>query len=360
MPLLGEFFFPIKFKFKTHGFQTTSIIWGRQKLDDFPRLPSPRLVWFSAVSWGKLLFWVLEIWFCQEELPWELRVRLLCSVSWVWGQGCDTCVCPINSLNSLKIRAPQGLSMNEYSFWNLQAMIPIPGRNSSGISSSTDPKDGPQPLPGVFYLLKKNKVVFAFFICWHVHGRTKASGHELPTLSRRGAHLRSQPSNSSPPNFNPLSFKNILDKTVKITNFLNSHPLSTYPFNILCDKRERPPRRPWLWAKVRRLSWEQALVQLFVFRAELALFLFLKKIPPTFRAQLTYHTSQEASVCSSPHWTRSCLAGGTVVFFCFFFKATPHGLWDLSAPTRNWTRATAVKAPSPNHWTTRELPSPLF
>ena len=34
----------------------------------------------------------------------------------------------------------------------------------------------------------------------------------------------------------------------------------------------------------------------------------------------------------------------------------PCGLLDLSSPTRDWTRATAVKAPSPNHWITRELP----
>ena len=40
----------------------------------------------------------------------------------------------------------------------------------------------------------------------------------------------------------------------------------------------------------------------------------------------------------------------------FFFLAAPHSLWDLSSPTRCWTWATVVKAPSPNHWTDRELP----
>ena len=34
----------------------------------------------------------------------------------------------------------------------------------------------------------------------------------------------------------------------------------------------------------------------------------------------------------------------------------PHGLQDLSSPTRNWTQVTAEKAPSLNHWTARESP----
>ena len=42
------------------------------------------------------------------------------------------------------------------------------------------------------------------------------------------------------------------------------------------------------------------------------------------------------------------------VFDFFFFLATPRGLGDLSSLTRDQTRAMAVKAPSPNHWTTRE------
>ena len=33
----------------------------------------------------------------------------------------------------------------------------------------------------------------------------------------------------------------------------------------------------------------------------------------------------------------------------------PHWLWDLSFPTRDWTWAPAVKAPSRNHWTNREF-----
>ena len=46
-----------------------------------------------------------------------------------------------------------------------------------------------------------------------------------------------------------------------------------------------------------------------------------------------------------------------ILFYYFIFLATPRGLWDLSSPTRDWTQALAVRARSPNHWTTREFPS---
>ena len=39
-----------------------------------------------------------------------------------------------------------------------------------------------------------------------------------------------------------------------------------------------------------------------------------------------------------------------------FFLSTPHGLRDLSSPTSVRTRAPALEAQSPNHWTTREFP----
>ena len=39
-----------------------------------------------------------------------------------------------------------------------------------------------------------------------------------------------------------------------------------------------------------------------------------------------------------------------------FFLAALHSLQDLSSLTRDWTQTTAVKVPSPNHWTARELP----
>ena len=45
--------------------------------------------------------------------------------------------------------------------------------------------------------------------------------------------------------------------------------------------------------------------------------------------------------------------------YVFIFLAMPHGLQDLGSPTRDRTRATAVKAPSPKHWTAREVPKSL-
>ena len=37
------------------------------------------------------------------------------------------------------------------------------------------------------------------------------------------------------------------------------------------------------------------------------------------------------------------------------FLATPHGMEDLSSPTRDQTHAPAVGVWSPNHWTTGEV-----
>ena len=45
----------------------------------------------------------------------------------------------------------------------------------------------------------------------------------------------------------------------------------------------------------------------------------------------------------------------------FFFFPAPWALWDLSSPvTKDQTQALAVKALSPNHWTTRQFPKLLF
>ena len=64
------------------------------------------------------------------------------------------------------------------------------------------------------------------------------------------------------------------------------------------------------------------------------------------------------------------LAGEEVLFFCRgalwsrgvdfggrgeFFLMALHGLWELNFPTRDGTWATAVKAPSPNHWSASEF-----
>ena len=40
----------------------------------------------------------------------------------------------------------------------------------------------------------------------------------------------------------------------------------------------------------------------------------------------------------------------------YLFTSGPRGLWDLSSQTRDWTRATAVKAQNPNHEATMEFP----
>ena len=37
-----------------------------------------------------------------------------------------------------------------------------------------------------------------------------------------------------------------------------------------------------------------------------------------------------------------------------------HGLWDFSSPTRDQTWGPGSEAPSPNHWTARELPHVCF
>ena len=41
--------------------------------------------------------------------------------------------------------------------------------------------------------------------------------------------------------------------------------------------------------------------------------------------------------------------------FCFCFLAMLCSLWDFSSQTRARIQATALKAQSPNHWTTKEL-----
>ena len=50
----------------------------------------------------------------------------------------------------------------------------------------------------------------------------------------------------------------------------------------------------------------------------------------------------------------------TMFSVCLFVLTVPCGLQDLSSWNRVWTWGTAVKAPSPNHWTTREFPTLCF
>ena len=49
-----------------------------------------------------------------------------------------------------------------------------------------------------------------------------------------------------------------------------------------------------------------------------------------------------------------------MAFFYFLFLATLCGLRDLSSLTRDWNWPSAVKAWSPNHWTSRDSPVTAF
>ena len=40
----------------------------------------------------------------------------------------------------------------------------------------------------------------------------------------------------------------------------------------------------------------------------------------------------------------------------FFFLAAPHGMWDLSSPTKDQTHIPCIGRQSLNHWTSREIP----
>ena len=44
----------------------------------------------------------------------------------------------------------------------------------------------------------------------------------------------------------------------------------------------------------------------------------------------------------------------SLLFFFFFSPARPHGLWNLSSPSRDWPGVLAVKAQRPNHWAIRK------
>ena len=61
-----------------------------------------------------------------------------------------------------------------------------------------------------------------------------------------------------------------------------------------------------------------------------------------------------------------CFAVFLFLFFFFFwfnfkiFLVIQHSLWDLSSPTRDWTRPSALEAWSSNHWTAKEFPALSF
>ena len=57
----------------------------------------------------------------------------------------------------------------------------------------------------------------------------------------------------------------------------------------------------------------------------------------------------------------SCFTVFLFLFFFFWFAfkiflVMQHSLWDLSSPTRDWTRSSALEAWSSNHWTPKEFP----
>ena len=46
----------------------------------------------------------------------------------------------------------------------------------------------------------------------------------------------------------------------------------------------------------------------------------------------------------------------SITVYLFLFSAPPHGMWDLSSPTRDQPVPPAVEAQSLNHWTARKVP----
>ena len=71
--------------------------------------------------------------------------------------------------------------------------------------------------------------------------------------------------------------------------------------------------------------------------------------------------NNNTSVCFSssygPRHSLSCdPQSDTLGSDSLLFLDAPHSLQDLSSPTRDRTRALAVSAPGPNHWTSREFP----
>ena len=59
---------------------------------------------------------------------------------------------------------------------------------------------------------------------------------------------------------------------------------------------------------------------------------------------------------SFPRKLGFCARNHTGEHYKSFFNFFGNVAWHLSSPTRGWTQAMAVKAPNPNHWTTREFP----
>ena len=101
-------------------------------------------------------------------------------------------------------------------------------------------------------------------------------------------------------------------------------------------------------------------------------------LPPARRkvhTSVTLHFQEHGHALVPPTWrsprdrvtgrllTHQALFGDTrpwmiVFFLSFFFNLFifwPHGTWNLSSPTRDWTRTPSLEVWSLNHWTTREV-----
>lgn len=64
--------------------------------------------------------------------------------------------------------------------------------------------------------------------------------------------------------------ENVLDKALKIINFIKSKPLSTRLFHILCDNKERTNKALLLHTKVPWLSQGKAFIPSFELEGELS------------------------------------------------------------------------------------------
>ena len=69
---------------------------------------------------------------------------------------------------------------------------------------------------------------------------------------------------------------------------------------------------------------------------------------PTWEKWIHIKVKQGQRALTLWSWASRCL---------FLSGGMAHGIWwDLRSPTMDWTNSTAVRAPSPKHWTTRETP----
>ena len=99
---------------------------------------------------------------------------------------------------------------------------------------------------------------------------------------------------------------------------------------------------------------------------------FLETIPPVsklcpeeicvYQRYLRPGPSTPFSIPNTLFSYHSPITGLNQILFCFVLFSWPccaaYGI--LVSPTRDSTQATAVKAVSPNHWASRELPEPKF